>query len=84
LTIAAIEVFKYFKRYIKIYLNQASKKIEIAYLKSPLDLNVIRNTTGHIIRFDGISWNVFEWLSAAHINATYNQLIDLFFYSIFI
>jgi len=33
-------------------------------------MQVTRNSTGHIIKFDGVDYKIIQWLTAAHINVT--------------
>jgi len=40
-------------------------------LQVPNELQVFRNSTGHIIKVEGVSWKILEWISAAHKNTTY-------------
>jgi len=43
----------------------------LTMVKVAIDFYVARNSTGHIVKFDGVAWMMFEWLSAASVNTTY-------------
>ncbi len=64
--VAAVEVyccstlFKYTYR----------KNIELNCDQVPNGMQVTRNSTGHVVKFDGVDWKIIQWLSAAHINTT--------------